>query len=160
MRLSPETHPIIQAHEPVLDGSLATCDYISLKNAKGVLITVSWTYVAAANLVLTVLQATNIAAGSAVALTTGAEFPIWVNTDTATSDTMVRQTDALTYVIDNASSLNQIVVFYIDAAILSAGFDCIALFGAGGNALNFASAVYILDGARYQQTTPPTAITN
>jgi len=159
MRLSPETHPIIQAHEPVLDGSLATCDYISLKNAKGVLITVSWTYVAAANLVLTVLQATNIAAGSAVALTTGAEFPIWVNTDTATSDAMVRQTDAVTYSILHAGTKNQLVAMYIDASILSAGFDCVALHSTTGGT-GIVSVLYQLDGARYQQTTPPTAITN
>jgi len=161
MRFSPETHPIIEAQAPVEQNAFTTCNYISLKNAKGVyILTHSDGGGHTDDLTLTVLEATNIAAGDSTAITTGAEFPIWVNTDTATSDTMVRQTDALTYVIDNASSLNQIVVFYIDAAILSAGFDCIALFGAGGNALNFASAVYILDGARYQQTTPPTAITN
>ena len=161
MGITPQEMPLIEGNTPVLSNGLGTCDYISLKNAKGVLIFVhQYGGGNTDDLTLTVNQATNVAAAGAVALTTGAEFQIWVNADTATSDTMVKQTDAITYVIDNAATNNQMVALYIDARILSAGFDCVALVGAGGNVANIVSVLYMLDGARYQQTTPPSAITD
>jgi len=159
MNLCPETFPIIQGHEPVASNALATCDYISLKNAKGVMILVhQYGGAGVTNLVLTVNEATDITPTGATALIAGAEFQIWVNADTSLTDTMVRQTDAVTYTIDTGAQKDQIVAIYIDASILSAGFDCVALHSTGGFATNLVSVTYILDGARYQQETPPTAI--
>lgn len=41
MRFSPETFPVIEAHEPAgSDGILGTCDAVCLKNADGVWIIV------------------------------------------------------------------------------------------------------------------------
>jgi len=160
MGITPQEVPLIQAKIPVQSDNFTTCDYISLKNAKGVLVLVNFDGTAhATGLTLTVNQATNVAAAGAVALTTGAEFQIWLNEDTSLTDTMVKQTDAVTLVIA-ATQKHQVAAFYIDARVLSDGFDCIALVGAGGNAANFAGALYQLDGARYQQTTPPSAITD
>ena len=162
MRLCPETFPVIMAHEPVasnaiVDGSKA----ISLKNAAGVLILVTeWTAGADTDLVLTVHEGATAAgavAGS-TPITTDAEFPIWVNADCATSDVMVRQTDAITYTIDATAATIYLVAFYIPAAILTEGYPWVSLGTSGGNASNLVSVVYILDGARYQQETPPTAI--
>jgi len=155
--INPETLPVIQGKAPCLDASVDTCDYISLKNAQGVLITTMFGYIAGANLVLTVLEATDVTPTGSQAITTGAEFQIWINTDTASSDVMVRQTDALTYTILHAGTKNQIVVFYIDASILSVGYSCVALHTTTGGT-SMASVLYQLVGARYQQEAPLTAI--
>ena len=158
MYISPETLPIIQGHEPATDASVGTCDYVSLENAQGVLITASWTYVSAHDCVLTVNEATAITPTGATVLTTGAEFQIWQNTDIATSDTMVRATDAVTATFANAGTKDQIIQFYVDASVLSAGFNCVALVAAAAGGSNILSVIYQLVGSRYQQETPPTAI--
>lgn len=158
---NPEIVKYVQGHEPVAANALGTCDYISLKNAKGVYITVMhYSGGGDTDLVLTVREATNVSAGSAAALTTGAEFPIWANTDTSLSDALVRQADAVTFTIDTTAGKDQMWVAYIPAAKLSAGFDCVALHSTGGNAANYVSVLYQLDGVRYQQASIPTAITD
>jgi len=154
--INPETLPVIQGHEPATAASIAdTSDYICLKNAQGVLITVMFFYAEDEDFTLTIHEAATATGTSALAT----EFPIWVNTDTATSDTMVRQTDAVTYVINTGDSAkNHIVVFYVDASILTATYDWIQLGTSSGGTTNYASVLYQLVGARYQQETPPTAI--
>ncbi|NLT65777.1 MAG: hypothetical protein GXX84_04165 [Acidobacteria bacterium] len=158
----PETFPIILGHEPAASNAVAdTSDAICLKGANGVLIIVTeYTAGGDTDLVLTVHEGDTaaVAAAGTYPITTGAEFPIWVNTDCATSDAMVRQTDGLGYTIDATTTKNYMVAFYIPAAILTSGRDWVALGTSGGNAGNIASVIYILDGARYKQTTPPTAI--
>ena len=158
MNMCPETFPIIIGHEPVAaDALVDTSDWINLENAKGALIIVSHYRGGDTDVVLTVHEG---ATGTGTtALTTGAEFPIWVNTDMATSDALVRQTDAVTYTIDTGTYTGtQLVVFYIPAAKLTSGYKWIQLGCSGGHASSIISGLYILDGARYQQETPPTAI--
>jgi len=87
-----------------------------------------------------------------------ATFPIWVNLTAQTSDTMTRQADAATYTINGVAGDNAIVCFYISASILTSGRPWIHLGAAAGDAGNLVSVLYQLDGARYQQVTPPTAI--
>jgi hypothetical protein len=50
------------------------------------------------------------------------------------------------------------VNFYIDASILSAGYDWVQLGSADGHATNIVYVEYQLVGVRYAQATPPTAI--
>ena len=155
--INPETFPVIQGHEPALANAIAaTSDWIKLTNCQGVLITVMFTYVDDNDFTLTIHEGATGEGTSALAT----EFPIWVNVDTATSDTMVRQTDAVTYVINTGDSAkNHIVQMYIDASILTATYDWIQLDTAvAGGTSNIASVLYQLVGARYQQETPPTAI--
>jgi hypothetical protein len=154
---SPENNKIVNAVSGCHANAFGTGDYVSLKNARGVYIIVQHVGAGATNLDLTVNEATNVSAGSAAAITTGAEFPIWINLDCTATDTLVKQTDAITYHIA-PTAVPTMVVFYIPVAKLSPGFDCVAIVGAGGNAANFASAIYILDGIRYAQGTPPSAI--
>jgi len=156
MKLCPETFPIIQGHEPAAaDAIVDTSDWICLKNCAGVLITVHhYSGGGDTDMVLTVHEGATGTGTSQLATA----FPIWVNTDTSASDAMVRQTDAVTYTIDTGAGKDQIVQFYISASILTATYDWIQLGTSGGNAANYASVIYQLDGARYQQTTPPTAI--
>lgn len=162
MKLCPEMFPIIEGHEPVASNALAdTSDAICLKNTSGCLIIVHEDFAVDANhLVLTVHEGATAAEAAAgtYPITTGAEFPIWYNTACQTSDAMVRATDALTYTINATAGDNVLVCFYIPASILTAGRPWIHLGAAAGDAGNIVSVLYMLDGARYQQTTPPTAI--
>jgi len=160
MKFSPETFPIIMAHEPAVsnaidDGSEAIC----LKNADGAwIIVVEYTGGGDTDLALTVHEGATAAAAVAGTTPIAVEFPIWVNEDPATSDAMVRQADAVEYTIDATPATNVMVAMYIPAAILTAGRPWISLGTTGGNGANYACAIYILDGARYKQTTPPTAV--
>jgi hypothetical protein len=161
MKLCPETFPMIQAHEPnTADAILKTCTPINLKNCNGVLIIVMQLYAADTDLTITVDEGATAAEATAgtYPLTTGAEFPIWLNTDTATSDALVRQTDAVTVTINTGAHKNQIAALYVPTSVLTAGRYWIIPECSAGNIANYASILYILDGERYQQETPPTAI--
>ena len=156
MNFSPETFPIIQGHEPVAANALAdTSDWIKLTNADGVFMIVHhYSGGGDTDLVLTVHEGATGSGTSALATA----FPIWVNTDTSASDALVRQADAVTYSIDTGAGKDQIAVLYVPAAILTATYDWVQLGASGGNASNMVSVLYVLDRARYKQTTPPTAI--
>jgi len=160
MRFSPETFPIILAHEPAVSSAIDdTSDAICLENADGAwIIVVEYTAGGDTDLALTVHEGATAAVAAAGTYAIAATFPIWVNEDPATSDAMVRQTDAAGYTIDATPTTNVIVAMYIPAAILTAGRPWICLGTTGGNGANYASAIYILDRARYQQETPPSAI--
>ena len=151
-----ETNPLIWGYGPGPSDALAdTADWICLKNAKG-----AWIYVTeignnATDLVLTVHEGTTNT--GTTALTTGAEFQIYHNLLTTTADTYTKATDAVTYTIVH-TAVAKIIAFYIDAAILSAGYDWIQLGTSGGHATNIVSVHYQLVGSRYQQAAPPTAI--
>ena len=152
-----EENPIITALAPQAASTCAdAADWICLKNAKGCWIIVQHAGTADNDVVLTVHEGTTGAGTTAI--TTGAEFPIWVNAATATNDILVRQTDAVTYTINSDAGGTYLVVMYVPASILSDGYDWIQLGTDAGHASNWISAIYILDGQRYQQATPPTAV--
>lgn len=157
---SPETFPIIEGHEPVASSALAdTSDAIKLTNAKGCLIIVHEDFAVDANhLVLTVHEGATATEAAAGTYAISATFPIWTNLTAQTSDTWTRQTDAATYTINSTAGDNVLVAFYIDASILTNGREWIQLGAAAGDAGNLVSVLYVLDGARYQQATVPTAI--
>ena len=111
------------------------------------------------DLVLSFLQATDVAATGAKAMSN--TMPLAVNVDTSLTDTMVAQTDAAGYTIDTGDGKDQIVQFLLDASLLDVNndFDCIALHSTGGNASNLVSVLYQID-PRYAGQTPPTRITD
>ena len=158
MKITPENVQFIMGHEPVASDALAdTSDWVCLKGAEGVLILVSeYTAGGDTDLVLTVHESSD--GSGTTALTTGAEFPIWVNTDATAGSSFTRQTDAVTYTIDATTTKNYLVVFDIPASILSAGCDWVQLGASGGNASNIVSVTYILYGVRYQQADIPSAL--
>ena len=148
---NPDIIGIQMGHEPVLANSLgdgsAWCD---LSKAKGVYIVVSHYRGGDTDVTLTVHEGTT-AAGT-TAITTGAEFQIWVATDALNDPTLVRQTDALTYVINTGTCTgSQVVIFGIDASILTAGYRYVQLGCSGGNVASIISVTYLLSGMRYQQ---------
>jgi hypothetical protein len=105
---------------------------------------------------LTPFQATTVAAGSEKVLAN--VVPIWADQDTAASDALVRQTDAVNFTT-SAAVKNKIVIFQIDPAQLDAdgGFDCVTLKTGASNAANITQVMYYLR-TRYSQVTPPSAI--
>ena len=158
--ISPETIPVTQGHEPVAANALATCDYVSMKNCHALLVTVMhYSGGADTDLVLSFKQATDVAATGAKVVSN--VMPLWVNVDTASTDTMVAQTAAAGYTIDTGAGLDQIAQFLLDASLLDVanGFDCIALHSTGGNAANYVSVLYQAV-PRYAQATPPARITD
>lgn len=154
----PENLKLVMATPPVAANG-ATYDYVSMKNVhKAWIIIQHYGGGGDTDLVLTVNEATTVAGGSATAITTGAEFQIWGGIGAGTSlDALTRQDDAITYTIDTGASGDELVVFGIDASLLSEGFDCIALIDTGGHASNITSVLYALE-TRYPQATPPSAI--
>lgn len=158
--LCPETYPIILAHEPAVSSAIDdTSNAISLENCKGCLILITeYTAGGDTDIVLTVHEGATAAVAEAGTYPIATAFPIWVNTNAA-AVTWTRQADAVTYSIDATLTTNQMVAFYIPAGILTNGRPYIQLGTAGANASNLASAIYILDGARYQGNTVYDVIT-
>lgn len=154
----PEQFKIVEAMPNATDAAGRTGDYVSLKNAVMAWVEVAITQGNAATIALTIEQATAVAGTSSKAITV--TVPIWSNLDTATSDTLVRRTDAVSYTTD-AAVKNKQVLFQIDPATLDIanGFDCITVKTGASNVANLTGARYWIQSA-YQQATPPAAITD
>jgi hypothetical protein len=133
-------------------------DYISCKNAHKVWFVISHYLANDTDITIGLTEATSVAGGSAAAVV--ATVPIWVDIDHGTaSDDLVRQTDAATYAIDPATAGSALLVMEWDPAKFTAGFDCIAVSGAGaGGHANNRIVIFALIAERYQQATPPSAI--
>jgi hypothetical protein len=159
MKLSlPQQFKIVEAMAPAADAAGRTSDYVSLKNVDKAWIVFTTTQGNAATIAITPKQATAVAGTSAKNLTVS--VPIWANLDTATSDTLARATDATSYTTD-AAIKNKVVVIEIDPRHLDVdgGFDCIAFTTGASNAANITQGIFILE-YRYQQSSPPAAITD
>lgn len=150
MDFNPEITLIQMGHEPVAaDALVDTAAWFDMSKANGLFIVVSHYRGGDTDLVLTVHEGT--AGSGTTAITTGAEFPIWVATSALTDPTLVRQTDGLGYTIDTGVYTGtQLVVFYIPAAILSAGYRYVQLGSSGGHASSLVSVMYYGVGARYK----------
>jgi len=159
--LSPESFPMIFGASIRADQLLDTADAICLKNAKGVLITTIHKTGGNTDLVLTVHEGATAAEAAAgtYPITTGAEFPIWTTLIAGTTDVPVRQTNGLGFTVDaDVHTGTCLVQFYIDASKLTNNRSWVALGSTGGHAASIATVIYQLDGERYQQATPLTAI--
>lgn len=152
----PENFKIVRAIDPQTAAAGADGDYISLKNAHRVWVLVEITQGNAATIALTLEKATAVAGTGSVAITNA--VPIWSNAATGTSDTLVRQTDAVSFTTSAALASKQ-VIFQVEPASLGEGFDCLCVKAGASNAANVISATYLLQ-TRYPQATPPTAITD
>lgn len=133
-------------------------DYISCKNAHKVWFVISHSGANDTDITFGLKEATDVAAGTNAAVS--ATFPIWLDADHGTtSDALVRQTDAASLVIDPATQGSALAVFEWDPALHTAGYDCIAVTGSGGNASNNVLVMAFI-AERYPSATPPTAITD
>jgi len=126
LRSLAENFKIVQGSAPVTSNGGFTADYVSLKNVNKAWILVEMTQAAAHATLLSPKQATAVA-GTGVKVLANT-VPIWANEDTATTDTLARQTDAVNYTV-TADIKNKTVLFEIDPAVLDTAndFDCLTL---------------------------------
>lgn len=154
----PEKYKIVQALAPAADAAGRTGDYVSLKNVNRAYIVCSITQGNAATIALEPKQAQAVA-GTNVKVLANA-VPIWANLDTAASDALAAAAAAVNYTTD-AAVKNKVVVFQIDPEVLDVanGFDCITIVTGASDAANITEALFVLN-MKYQQATPPAAITD
>ena len=146
----PEMALIQVGHEPApADAIIDTSSWFDLSKCKGVFIHCLHYRGADTDWVLTVHEGAT-AAGT-TAITTGAEFPIWVAVSALTDPTLVRQTDGLGYTCDTGVNQGtESVWFYIDASILTAGYRYVQLGSVDGHASSIGAVMYYGVGARFQ----------
>jgi len=155
--LFPEKYKIVNGTPVVTTNTAVTGDYISVKNAKRVVIIAELLQAASHATALGYNVATAVAPTGAAAGT--AVMPVWKNADIATSDTLVKGDDAAT-IAATAGTTNQQLVMEILPERLPAGYDCIAAtLTASSQATNFATITYLIE-TKYPQATPPAAITD
>lgn len=150
----PTKYKMVQAFAPKTTNAALTSQVITVKNAIRVWLVLHFTQAAGFASVPTIKQATDIAAGTNAA---GPSCRIWANEDCAATDTLVAQAAGASYAVA-ADVKNKTVVFEIDIASLTDGYDCLyATIGTSSQATNFVSGEWlILDN--FQQTVKPTAI--
>ena len=167
MRISPETHPIVTCLAPcaaTVTGD--TGDSVNLEGYDGALIIIQHAGTSDNDMTFTVHEGATAAVAKTGTYplavesgsTSGQEFKIWKNTAVSVSDALVRQANGVSVQVDSDLGTNQMVVFYVSASCLTNGRSWINVGYDAGHASNFVCITYILDGGRYQQTTPPTAI--
>ena len=135
-----------------------TTDTISLKHAQKCWIVVSL-HEAAAGCLLAPYRTTAVGTAGEVIVN---PVPIWVNADTDTSDTLMREaTDAVNYTTAG-THVPKMVVFEIEPSSLNTTtntFDCIYLV-TGSLAATDAVSVLFVVSPRYPQATAPSMITD
>ena len=162
----PEQTKIVDATAgPVTSNGGVTADYVSVKNAGRLYIVCNLTQAVGHATVLQPRRATAVDGTGVVDI--GVSCRIWANEDTATSDTLVAKTAATSYTV-GAGATKMLVIFEIDVQKLGftsaspgVGYDVVGLtFSDSSQATNFVCANYFLTDIRYQQATPPAAITD
>jgi hypothetical protein len=117
-----------------------TGDYISLKNAQMAWVIFQYRQADGNAITFSVLRSTVVASGG-VALADA--VPIWSNLDTATSDTLVRRTDAVSYAAGTGAT-NKLIVFQIDPATLGSTYDTICGYATAVAAAQYVSMLYVV----------------
>lgn len=147
---------VVQLAQPQTTNGGVTSDVVSLKNAIRATIIVHLTQAVGHASVVSLRQATDVAAGTTAA---GPASQAWLNEDVAASDTLVKQTDAAAITVTN-NIKNKMVVFEVDPAALTEGYDCVYVtIGDSSQATNLCSIEAIIK-SNYQRATPPAAITD
>lgn len=153
----PECYKIVQV-APTAAADAVTYDTISCKDAHKVWFIIQHQGANDTDITMSLVESTDVANSTTTAVT--ATVPIWVDTNAGTaSDTLVRQTDAASYVINTGVGTDQLVVIEWDPAKFSAGYDCIQLADSGGNGSNYLTALAIID-TRYKGASQQTVITD
>lgn len=152
----PQSFKIVEAITPQAGGAISS-DYVSLKNVHKAWILVHIAQAHIAPMAITVEQASDVAGTGHIPIVN--VVPIWANEDCAATDTLVEQTAAVAFTT-SAAQKHKLVIFEIDPALFTlANADCIKVVTAASDVTNITSALFIL-AMRYQQTTPPTTITD
>lgn len=154
-RLSVQEQKFLSAADPKnYTGAAMSDKYVSLKNYKRLTILIQTGAWAGGTAAVTLKQATAVAGTAAKALSFATQY-----NDEATSGTLVATT--VTSDTFNIGTASKLYVIEVDAEKLdvAGGFDCVtaAVASPGANA-DLYSVSYILSGARYRESTPPTAL--
>ena len=152
----PERFKIVQLSIDNGTTATITTDAVSLKNAQMCWLIVHLDTIASSACIVTPMRATAVAPTGGVVLAN--VVPIWCNLSTATTDTLVRDTDALAYTTA-ANAAYKMIVFEIDPANLGGAYDCVYMT-IGALAITESVCVEALIETRYPQATPPAAITD
>jgi len=152
----PEKDKPVEAITPQVGGAI-TGAYVSLRDAEMCFVLVSINQANAANVAITIEQATDVEGSGSKAITN--VIQIWADQDCATTDALVRQTDAVSFTT-SAALKQKLVVFQINPSHLDVnnGFDCITVKTAASDVTNITAAQYILGDLRYGGSTPPSEI--
>ncbi len=155
MNLSlPTRFKIVTAFAPKTTNAALTSQVITLKGAVKAWLILNFTNAVGFASAPTILQATDIAAGTNAA---GPVCRIWANEDVAATDTLVAKTGAALYAVTNDVKL-KLVVFEIDPATLTDGYDCVyCTIATSAQATNFVAGEWFIQH-NFAQATPPTAI--
>jgi hypothetical protein len=150
----PTRFKIVTAFAPKTTNAALTSQAVTLKNALKAWLVLNFTNAVGFASVPTIRQATDIAIGTNAA---GPTCRIWLNEDVAATDTLVAQTAAASQATD-ANSKNKLVVFEIDPASLTDGYDVVyCTIATSSQATNFVAGEWVIQ-TNFAQATPPSAI--
>ena len=150
-----ENLKVVQLASPETTNGSKTSDVVCLRTAHKAWIVVEMTQAVGHATLLTPMQATDVAAGTNAVLAN--VVPIRANEDCGATDTLVPQTAAINYTVTDDIKDKQII-FEIDPATLTAGYDCIYITAATSSQASNYWSVTVYLATRYPQTTPPSAI--
>jgi hypothetical protein len=149
----PAKMPAVSLLPPATDAAGRTSGYRSLKNAHKAFIVARVNQGNAAQVTFTPLQATSAAGAGSKAIFAA---PIWLCVDTATIDTLVKQTAAANFQTSTGTT-DKIVVFEIEpgqSMDINNGFSYIGLQTSASNVANITEALLLIV-PRYEQANPP-----
>jgi hypothetical protein len=152
-----EKYKIVQAFEPKTTNAEITSNYVTLKNSIAATVVVNLAQTVGHATQISLYQAKDVEGTESKLLVNN--IPILVNEDTLESDKLVRQEDAVSYIVDDTAK-NKQVIFYIDPAKLDMNneFCCLNVrVGASTQATNFACGEFILEN-KYAQEEAPSAV--
>ena len=150
----PTKFKIVTAFAPKTTNAALTSVPVTLKNAVKAWLVLNFTQAVGFASTPTLKQATDIAIGTNAA---GPVSRIWSNLDVATTDTLVERTAAASYALTTGTT-NMLVVFEIDPASLTDGYDVVyCTIATSSQASDFVSGEWVIQ-TNFAQATPPTAI--
>ena len=152
----PELYKIVDATAgPTTTNASVTSTVVGVQNCHMVELVLNFNQAVSYASVITLCEAKTVAGGSGQAITTTVQW--WANAATATNDTLVRKTDALTYTLATGTGA-QLIVARINPATLDAGFMYVYFtMATSSQATDFVAGNWFL-WQRYPQATPPTAV--
>jgi len=156
----PENCKIIEGLSPRIGTTVAmTGDYVSMKNFEKLYIVIHYQGADGVAETFGVMESPLVSGVGAQA--SPALFRIWSDLACATSDLLVERTAAASYAI-NAVAANKIVIFEVDPAALTEGYDCVAGYTTSGLAVTETISMLYIGVPRVQSRvlTSATALTD
>ena len=152
-----QTLKVVSGLSPVTTNGAKNARYISLKNARRVIVVAEMKQDAGHETTMSITLRPLVASGSTATMT--ATMPVWRNVNVDDGDGLTRLTDAAN-VSCNDQTDDQILVMEIIPARLPADYTALrAALESSSQAGNFASITYLIE-TFYPQETPPTVVTD